>query len=104
MSLGTQLVQAPSDGITRVQFVPHDSKLLLVAGWDKAMRLYDVDNNTCLATHSTAAPLLDVAWGDHGSMVAYSGAVDGGVRRYGLVRVDMHTTHVTNTCIILPQA
>ncbi len=82
MSLGTQLTQPPADGITRVQFAPQDSSKLLVAGWDKALRLHDVDNNTCLATHTTAAPLLDVVLGDHDTMVAYSGAVDGGVRRY----------------------
>lgn len=79
-SLGTKLTDSPTDGITRVQFAPSSSSKLLVTGWDKTLRVYDVDANTLLASHEAAAPLLDAAWAADGSAV-YSGAVDGAVRR-----------------------
>lgn len=84
-SLGNKLTNPPTDGITRVQFAPGSNSKLLVTGWDKTLRVYDVNHNALLASHGVAAPILDAAWGADGTVI-YSGAVDGAVRRCVLVQ------------------
>lgn len=78
-SLGTKLAHSPNGGITRVQFAPESNSKLLVTGWDKSLRVYDVDTNALLASHGVATPILDAAWA---ADAIYSGAVDGAVRRW----------------------
>ncbi|KAJ1647101.1 mitotic spindle checkpoint protein Bub3 [Coemansia erecta] len=69
-----QLLQPPTDGISRVRFHPKDEHKLLASSWDKQVRLYDVQKNELLAAHQGHhAAVLDIAFSANCS---FSGGLD----------------------------
>ncbi|KAI9207832.1 WD40-repeat-containing domain protein [Polychytrium aggregatum] len=65
---------SPTDGISSLIFSPTDPNLLLVASWDKLVRLYDASTGDMLTHYSHRGPVLDVAF-SQGSDV-FSGGLD----------------------------
>ncbi|KAJ2548760.1 mitotic spindle checkpoint protein Bub3 [Coemansia sp. RSA 1933] len=69
-----ELLQPPTDGISQVSFHRTDDDKLLVSSWDNTVRLYNVQENRLLASHSEhKAAVLDIAFGNTG---AFSGGLD----------------------------
>ncbi|XP_042893725.1 mitotic checkpoint protein BUB3-like [Penaeus japonicus] len=54
-----RLKNTPSDCIQSVKFGPSSSQFLLVASWDKSVRLYDVVNNNMRLQYQHTGPVLD---------------------------------------------
>ncbi|XP_037089170.1 mitotic checkpoint protein BUB3-like [Pollicipes pollicipes] len=69
-----KLNSPPEDGISSVKFGPTSSQFLLVASWDKTVRLYDVLSNTQRLKYSHSAPVLDCCF--HDAVHAWSGGLD----------------------------
>ncbi|XP_052110362.1 mitotic checkpoint protein BUB3.1 [Arachis duranensis] len=77
-SLGRELSDPPSDGISNLRFSNH-SDLLLVSSWDKSVRLYDASANVLKAEFMHGGPVLDCCFHDDSS--GFSAAGDNTVRR-----------------------
>ncbi|KAG9509052.1 Mitotic checkpoint protein BUB3, partial [Fragariocoptes setiger] len=77
-----QLNNPPTDTIQSVKFSPHNGRHLLVASWDSAVRLYDVESNIVKARYNHSEPVLDIAY--EGSEAFWSGSVDKTVKRYDI--------------------
>ncbi|KAH8557069.1 WD40-repeat-containing domain protein [Umbelopsis sp. PMI_123] len=77
-----EIANPPSDGISKVQFAPEDSSLLLVASWDKTATLYNVDENTVKHKFEHQAAVLDCCFSSNER--AYTGSVDRNVRELEL--------------------
>ncbi|BFZ62629.1 mitotic spindle checkpoint protein Bub3 [Saitoella coloradoensis] len=83
-----ELVPAPTDGVTSLDFSPTVSSNLIVSSWDKTVRLFDVTTEhagaltprkgTLLATLEHQAPVLDACWGD--GMHVFTAGLDGRVK------------------------
>ncbi|CAO3689105.1 unnamed protein product [Umbelopsis vinacea] len=76
------IANPPVDGISKVQFAPEDSSLLLVASWDKSATLYNVDDNTIKHKFEHQAAVLDCCFSSNER--GYSGGVDRLVRELEL--------------------
>ncbi|KAI8819489.1 WD40-repeat-containing domain protein [Fimicolochytrium jonesii] len=61
-TLGHELSNPPTDGISSVKFSPDDPSLLLVGSWDKKLRLYDVTTDTLKREWNQKAATLDVCF------------------------------------------
>ncbi|KAJ2510875.1 mitotic spindle checkpoint protein Bub3 [Coemansia sp. RSA 1939] len=69
-----ELLQPPSDGISRVKFHKSEDTKLLASSWDQTVRLYDVQENKMIASHHEhKAAVLDIAFGNN---CAFSGGLD----------------------------
>ncbi|KAI9033172.1 mitotic checkpoint protein BUB3-like protein [Hyaloraphidium curvatum] len=66
-----ELSDPPTDGISAVAFAPSSPNFLLVASWDRSVRLYDVQQNQLRTRYEHKGPVLDVCWSDatHGFSV-----------------------------------
>ncbi|KAJ1767619.1 mitotic spindle checkpoint protein Bub3 [Coemansia sp. RSA 1807] len=74
MSKQFELLQPPSDGISKLRFHPTDDTKLLVSSWDQQVRLYDAQQNQLVASHHDhCAAVLDTVFGSNG---AFSGGLD----------------------------
>lgn len=54
-----RLKNTPGDCIQSVKFGPSSSQFLLVASWDKSVRLFDVVNNNMRLQYQHSGPVLD---------------------------------------------
>ncbi|KAH6564551.1 hypothetical protein BASA50_008770 [Batrachochytrium salamandrivorans] len=81
VSLGTELADPPTDGISSVEFSKTDKNLLAVSSWDKSVSIYDVVANRTVARYTHKAAVLDVAFSATASVV-YSGGLDRALRRF----------------------
>lgn len=54
-----RLKNTPGDCIQSVKFGPSSSQFLLVASWDKTVRLYDVVNNNMRLQYQHSSSVLD---------------------------------------------
>lgn len=54
-----RLKNTPNDCIQSVKFGPSSSQFLLVASWDKSVRLFDVNNNNMRLQYQHSGPVLD---------------------------------------------
>lgn len=54
-----RLKNSPGDCVQSVKFSPSSSQFLLVASWDKTVRLYDVVSNNMRLQYQHSAPVLD---------------------------------------------
>eukprot|EP01083_Nonionella_stella_P082351 227302_1 len=68
-----ELKERPSDGISKVRFASRSNKLL-VASWDKAVRLYDVDTNTLCQKFDDIGAVLDCSFSPDDTQ-AFSGGL-----------------------------
>lgn len=59
MTTDFELYDSPSDGISRVQFHPQSSDLLLATSWDGSAYVYSVSSNRTRAKLATGTALLD---------------------------------------------
>ncbi|KAI8921578.1 WD40-repeat-containing domain protein [Entophlyctis helioformis] len=80
---GTELADAPRDGISSVEFSRIDPSLLAVASWDKTVSLYDVVANVTRARYSHQAAVLDLAFSSAEDVV-YSAGLDRVVKQYNV--------------------
>ncbi|CAG8475389.1 8397_t:CDS:2 [Paraglomus brasilianum] len=81
-----ELYDPPSDAISSVVFSPTNPHLLLVASWDKSVRLYDIQNNQLRQTYACSAAVLDCCFSDGAH--AFSGGLD-----KSLTKFDFNTTN-----------
>ncbi|XP_028786504.1 mitotic checkpoint protein BUB3.3-like [Neltuma alba] len=79
--LELQLENPIGDAISRIQFAPNCSNLL-ISSWDSSLRLYDVDNSVLRLEAPSEAALLDCCFQD--DLVAFAAGSDGLIRRYNL--------------------
>ncbi|KAJ1453035.1 budding uninhibited by benzimidazoles 3 [Pelagophyceae sp. CCMP2097] len=75
---GYAMFDAPSDGISSLQFSKTRPELLLCSSWDKTVRLYDALGNSTKASFAMPSAVLDATF--CGDTVAACGNVDGSVR------------------------
>jgi WD40 repeat protein len=69
------LLNAPSDGISRVRFAKSNKRFVVASSWDKSVRLFDVSANEMVAHQTFSAPVLDVVVSDNASS-AFCGGLD----------------------------
>eukprot|EP00808_Paulinella_micropora_P015396 g6005.t1 len=74
MSTQLELAAPPTDGISAIKFANH-SNFLLVASWDKGVRMYDAEKNALRHRYDQKAAVLDVCFSGDDSF-AYSGGLD----------------------------
>jgi cell cycle arrest protein BUB3 len=79
-SLETELNDPPTDGITTVNFA-NKSDLLLVASWDKGVRLYDARKNALRHTYEHKAAVFDCCFSDDDSKI-FSAGLDHSLMQY----------------------
>eukprot|EP00918_Siedleckia_nematoides_P087299 GHVU01192029.1.p1 GENE.GHVU01192029.1~~GHVU01192029.1.p1 ORF type:complete len:479 (+),score=61.85 GHVU01192029.1:42-1478(+) len=69
-----ELLPAPTDAISRVDFSPgSDENLLLATSWDGVVRVYDVETKSLRYKRQLGSALLDGCFVGDGSMVAAGG-------------------------------
>ena len=81
-----ELPNAPTDGISCVQFAPAaGSSLLLVSSWDNQVRLYNVaaSENAFRCSYSQTNAVLDCCFSDHNH--AFSGGLDRSLVAYDFI-------------------
>jgi len=69
-----KLKNSPGDCVQSVKFSPSSSQFLLVASWDKTVRLYDVASNNMRLQYQHNAAVMDCCFQD--AVHVYSGGVD----------------------------
>jgi len=69
-----KLKNSPGDCVQSVKFSPVTSQFLLVASWDKTVRLYDVAGNNMRLQYQHKAAVLDCCFQD--AVHVYSGGID----------------------------
>ncbi|KAG7172465.1 Mitotic checkpoint protein BUB3-like [Homarus americanus] len=85
-----RLKNTPGDCIQSVKFGPSSSQFLLVASWDKSVRLFDVVNNNMRLQYQHSGPVLDCCFqAMHfcqklDAVHAYSGGLDGHLKTFDL--------------------
>lgn len=72
--LETELHQPPTDGISSLAFA-NTSDMLLVASWDKAVRMYDARKNQLRFKYEHKAAVLDCTF-SHDDSLGFSGGLD----------------------------
>jgi len=77
-----KLKNSPGDCVQSVKFSPSSGQFLLVASWDKTVRLYDVHGNNMRLQYQHQAAVLDCCFQD--AVHVYSGGVDGHLKTFDL--------------------
>lgn len=80
-----EVTPPPTDGVTRVQFSPSGTSLL-VAGWSGELALHSSQHGTLVASVTLSCPLLDASYGDE---VVYAAALDGTVYSARVTQSDL---------------
>ncbi|RXG60002.1 Mitotic checkpoint protein BUB3 [Armadillidium vulgare] len=96
-----RLKNTPGDCIQSVKFGPSSSQFLLVASWDKTVRLYDVSNNNLRLQYSHSSSVLDCCFQD--AVHAFSGGLDNTLKMFDL-NTSSETTVGTHDAAISQQS
>lgn len=77
-----KLKSPPEDGVTKATFGPNSAQFLLVASWDKKVRLYDIVSNEQRCAYSHSMPVLDCVFQD--PIHVWSGGLDNSLKCFDI--------------------
>ncbi|KAF2351434.1 WD40 repeat [Trinorchestia longiramus] len=77
-----RLKNSPGDCVQSVKFSPSSSQFLLVASWDKTVRLYDLVGNHMRLQYQHSAAVLDCCFQD--AVHVFSGGLDNQLKTFDL--------------------